>query len=101
MESLTIERKEDGGRGTYVATVAGIEGDARLVYRYEAPDVMAAVHTQTSGELRGRGIALKLVERLVEDARREGMRVRAVCSYVERERRNHEQWADVFLDSTK
>jgi predicted GNAT family acetyltransferase len=97
MDSLTIERKEDGTRGAYVATVAGMEGDARLVYRHEAADVIAALHTETSGELRGKGVALKLVERLVEDARSEGMKIRALCSYVERERRNHAQWADVFV----
>ena len=81
----------------YVGTVAGVEGDARLAYRDEDRGVVAATHTETSGALRGRGITLKLVQRLVEDARREGLKIRALCSYVEHERQNHPELRDVFV----
>ena len=97
MESVHIEHQHDGSRGTYVATVPGIDGTARLTYRQERPGIIAAVHTETSGALRGQGIALKLVERMVEDARNEGAKIRALCSYVDRERRKHAEWADVFI----
>jgi hypothetical protein len=97
MDSLAIDRQNDGTRGAYVGTVAGIHGDARLHYRHESPGVIAAVHTETSDALRGKGIALKLVERLVEDARSEGTRIHALCSYVDHEREKHPEWADVFV----
>ena len=97
MESLTIDRQNDGARGAYVATITGIEGDARLAYRDEGSGVIAAVHTETSDGLRGKGVALKLVERMVEDARTEGIRILALCSYVDHERQKHPEWADVFV----
>jgi predicted GNAT family acetyltransferase len=80
-----------------VGAVSGIEGEARLVYRHERPDLIVAVHTETSGALRGKGLAVKLVERLVEDARSQGVKVRALCSYVEHEQQKHPEWADVFV----
>jgi predicted GNAT family acetyltransferase len=97
MDSLTVDRQHDGAHGAYVATVAGIHGDARLHYRHESPGVIAAVHTETPDALRGRGVALKLVERLVEDARSEGTRIHALCSYVDHQREKHPEWADVFV----
>jgi hypothetical protein len=97
MESVHIERQHDGSRGTYIATVPGIDGTARLAYRQERPGVIAAVHTETSDALRGKGVALKLVERMVEDARNERAKIRALCSYVDRERQKHAEWADVFI----
>jgi predicted GNAT family acetyltransferase len=97
MDSVTIDRQDDGTHGAYAGTVAGIDGEARLEYRHESANVIAAVHTETPEALRGKGIALKLVERLVEDARSEGTRIHALCSYVDHERKKHPEWADVFV----
>lgn len=99
METLKIERQDDGTTGAYVASVPGIEGEGRLVYRKEGSGVIAAVHTETPESLRGKSVGLKLVERMVEDARKEGTKIRALCSYVAHERKKHEDWADVFVAS--
>ena len=39
----------------------------------------------------------ELVTRMVEDARKERVKVYALCSYVEAERKAHPEWADVFV----
>jgi predicted GNAT family acetyltransferase len=92
----TIERQDYKTRGTYVATVPGVHGIARLNYKRERPDLIVAEHTESSESLRGTGAALALVERMVEDARKEGVKIYALCTYVEQERREHPEWADVF-----
>jgi uncharacterized protein len=97
MESVNIERHEEGGRGTYEATIPGLDGTARLQYRRESQGLIAAVHTETPHGMRGKGVGLKLVERMVDDARQEGARIRALCSYVDHERQKHGDWADVFV----
>ncbi len=54
-----------------------------------------ADHTLTPVELRGRGIAGALVERLVADARREGFRIVPQCPYVAAQFERHPEWSDV------
>ena len=97
-EGIRIERQDYRTRGSYVATVPGVHGIARLAYRRERPDLIVAEHTETSETLRERGAALALVERMVEDARRENVKIHAVCSYVAEVRHGHPEWSDVFYD---
>ena len=96
MNEIDIERQDYKSRGSYVATMRGIHGIARLGYRRAKDDLIVAEHTETSEQFEGRGVALALVERMVEDARREGVRIYALCPYVEEQRRSHPEWADVF-----
>ena len=96
MDAIKIERQDYKARGSYVATIPGVHGIARLAYRRERDDLIVAERTETSGQFRGLGVDLALVERMVEDARRENVKIYAACSYVEEERRSHPEWADVF-----
>ena len=96
MHEIDIERQDYKSRGSYVATVRGIHGIARLTYRRAKADLIVAERTETSEQLQGHGVALALVQRMVQDARREAVKIYALCSYVEEERRSHPEWADVF-----
>jgi predicted GNAT family acetyltransferase len=93
---IDIERQDYTARGRYVATVTGMHGIARLAYRREREDLIIAERTEISPQLAGLGVDLALIERMVEDARREQVKIYALCSYVEGERRSHPEWADVF-----
>jgi len=73
-----------------------MHGIARLAYRREREDLIIAERTEISPQLAGLGVDLALIERMVEDARREQVKIYALCSYVEEERRSHPEWADVF-----
>lgn len=96
MDAIEIQRQDYRTRGTYVATIPDQHGIARLNYKRERPDLLIAEHTETSEAFQGKGVALALVQRMVEDARKEGFKIYALCSYVEDERRAHPEWADAF-----
>jgi predicted GNAT family acetyltransferase len=96
MEAVTIQRQDYKTRGTYVGTVPGVHGIARLNYKRERPDLVIAERTETTPSLEGQGVALALLTRMVEDARKEGFRIYALCTYIEDERRSHPEWADAF-----
>ena len=97
MNKTTIERQDYKTRGTYVATVPGIHGIARLNYKRERPGLIIAEHTELTESLRDLGVMPELVTRMVGDARMEQVKIYALCSYVEAERRTHPEWADVFV----
>ncbi len=81
-------------RGRYVADVEG--GEAELTFSITSPTLRIADHTGVPDAARGSGIGLKLVERLVADARAEGFKIVPLCPFVNAQRRRHPDWADVF-----
>ena len=95
-DAITIERQDYPARGSYVATVRGAHGIARLAYRRQRPDLIVAERTEISPELAGFPIGPAMLERMVADARRENVKIYALCTYVEDQRRMHPEWADVF-----
>ena len=97
MDNLRIQRQDYKSRGTYVGTMPGVHGIARLNYKRERPDLLIAEHTETTDSLRDHGAAAALVQRMVEDARAEGAKIYALCSFVDEARRSHPEWADVFV----
>ena len=98
MTEPTITREDGPVQGRYVARIEGIDAEAELVYRHAAPKLIVAVHTEVPDAFRGRGIGRLLATRMVEQARKEGVRINAQCPFVKAERQKHPEWADVFLD---
>lgn len=92
-----IVREETDGRGRYLLRIDGAL--AELTYSRAARDKIVATHTGVPPAMRNRGIALRLVERLVADARAEGLRIVPACSYVALQRRRHPDWADLFVEA--
>ena len=89
--------REDGPtRGRYVATIDGLEAEAELTYSRASPTLIIADHTAVPDAFRGRGLGRLLVQRMVDDARAQGVRIVALCPYVKAERQKHPEWADVF-----
>ena len=89
-----IEREIDGSHGRYVLRQDGAE--AELTYSIASPHLIIANHTGVPDAFRGQGAGLRLVERLVADARAEGVRIVPLCPFVNAQRRKHPEWADVF-----
>jgi uncharacterized protein len=98
MTEPTITREDGPAQGRYVARIEGIDAEAELVYRHAAPTLMVAVHTEVPDAFRGRGIGRLLATRMVEEARKEGVKIIAQCPFVKAERQKHPAWADVFED---
>lgn len=89
-----IAREIEGSKGRYVIAKDGLE--AELTYSISSPTMIIADHTGVPEEWKGQGIGLQLVERLIADARSEGVKIVPLCPFVNAQRRKHPEWADVF-----
>ena len=94
MDGITITHFDQGARGEYHAAVDGSGATGRLTYK-RTGNVLAADHTIVPPEIGGRGVAGKLVDALVADARANGWKIRPECSYVVAAFQRHPEWADV------
>ncbi|MBC2664661.1 N-acetyltransferase [Novosphingobium flavum] len=95
---IEIVAIDQGRAGEYHAKVAGSEAISRMTWtEHDGPDgpVRSANHTLVPRPLEGRGIARRLVERLVADAREKGYKIEPRCSFVEAQFRRHPEWADL------
>ncbi len=95
MTDHLIEREDSPGHGRYVVHLPdGLE--AEMTFRKLGADTIAIDHTYVPQQFRGDGLALKLVERGIADARADGVKVQPVCSYVAAQFRRHPDWADLL-----
>lgn len=92
---VTITHKDAGGSGRYTARIEGSEHSGHLDWVARGEGVRVATHTIVPPPIGGRGIAARLVEALVADAREQGFRIEPACSYVEAMFRRHKEWADL------
>ena len=92
--AITIFRHALDDHGEYRAHVSGIEGIGRLTWVTNGPTRIAE-HTLVPESMAGRGVAAKLVEALIADARAEGFRIVPACSYVAAAFARHPEWADL------
>ena len=94
MSDHEITREVEGSRGRYVIRRDGEE--AELTYSISSPTLIIADHTGVPDSFRGTGAGAALVERLVADARAEGVKIVPLCPFVNAQRARHPDWADVF-----
>ncbi len=87
----TIEHKPDLHR--FECT----EDAMTSVLDYQFKDgVMSITHTEVPGALEGRGIASDLTRTALDTARREGWRVRPICSYAHAYIQRHSEFQDLL-----
>ena len=89
-----IRKEVDGSKGRYILTRNGIE--AELTFSIASPRLVIADHTAVPDAFRGTGAGLRLVERLVADAKSEGFKIVPLCPFVNAQRAKHPDWADAF-----
>ena len=90
----TIIREDGATRGRYVIHLApGYE--AEMTFHKDANGTITIDHTLVPPEYEGRGIAARLVNRAIADAREQGFKIIPVCSYVVAQFRRHPEWADL------
>ena len=98
MTNVTITHQVQGQGGRYVAKPEDSEQIGYLEWepkRALEDDVRVATHTVVPPEIGGRGIAGKLVERMVADAKEEGFKIVPQCSYVEKKFDENPEWSDL------
>ena len=94
MDEITITCHDATAGGEYRAAVSGRAEIGRLTYQRRG-STLVADHTLVPPEIGGKGVAAKLVEALIADARAAGDRIEPQCSYVEAAFRRHPEWADL------
>lgn len=96
MDKLTITHDDKGNRGEYRATLPDSDHVGRLTWRAVGGNARLADHTLVPPEIGGRGVAARLVEALVADAREHDFRIIPQCSYVAAAFRRHPEWSDLL-----
>jgi len=90
-----IQLFEDGARGRYELSLDGGPA-AVLTFKRLTPETIVIDHTGVPEVYRGRGVALLLMTRAVEDARRNGLKIIPECSYAAVQFKRHADWADIL-----
>jgi predicted GNAT family acetyltransferase len=93
--TVILENRDDR-HGRYVGRVEGMEGEAELTFTWRGKHLLSADHTGAPDNLRGTGVAMALVERLVADARAQRIRIIPLCSYIRHKFEEHPEWAPVM-----
>lgn len=96
MSDPIITREDRPSKGRYVARIEGIDAEAELTFSRTSPTLIIADHTEVPDAFRGQGMGRRLLARMVDDARKEGFKIFALCPFVNAERRKHSDWTDVF-----
>lgn len=95
MDEPAITLIDHGAEGEYQARVADSRAIGRLTW-VRRGNVLTAEHALVPTEIGGRGIAARLVEALVADARTGGWKIVPECSYVAAAFKRHPEWADLL-----
>lgn len=95
---INVTHEDYGDSGRYVGSVPGIAGEAELTWRADGPGIIVADHTFAPGNMRGSGVALAMVRRLIADARERGVLIVPACSYVRLQFDRHPEWANLRAD---
>ena len=66
-----------------------VEGQTAILNYERTPKSLVLVHTEVPPSLRGRGLGTRLVEGAVAHAREQGLRIVAVCRFVQAYLRKH------------
>lgn len=74
---------------------------AEIVFPYKEKGIIIIERTFVSEELRGRGIAAQLLEKVVSKARAEGSKIIPECSYAQKVMNRGEQYTDVLYKKEK
>ena len=79
---------------------AAYDGEKRIgVAEFDAQDGRWSItHTEVDPAYGGQGIARRLIEEIVAEARRAGKKIVPICSYAEKMMRGREEYTDVLAD---
>ncbi len=92
---VTITHHVQGQGGKYVANIEGETHQGTLEWEPQSEGVRVATHTIVPKAIGGRGIAARLVERLVTDAREQNFKIVPQCWYVAKKFDENPDWAEL------
>ena len=99
-KAIEIEKQIHGAKGSYIARVEGFDGYAHLDFTLRGPGMVSADHTEAPESMRGTGVAMAMVERMIADARAEDFKIIPLCPYVLAQLRRHPEWNDAMAPAS-
>lgn len=100
-KDLPIEREQDGERkGRYLVRAPG-DTVAEMTYRQTGADQLIIDHTEVPDAFRGTGTGLRLLKRLMADARAEGRKIIPICPFSAAQFERHPEWSDMLAYAVK
>ncbi|MEH6411001.1 MAG: GNAT family N-acetyltransferase [Hyphomonas sp.] len=94
MSDITITLEDGPTGGRYVTVVNGHE--AEMTFSKAGTSRIIIDHTGVPKELAGLGVGVALVQRGVEDARRNGVKIIPLCPFAKAQIAKHPEWQDVL-----
>lgn len=92
---ISIAFEDLGSKGRLVATVTGYEEPAELTFSRAGETRIIVDHTGVPDSMRGLGVGVALAERIVGDARAQGLRIMPLCPFFKAQALRHPEWRDV------
>lgn len=92
---ISIEIEDDAKGGRYVAHVAG-KPDSEMVFRKNDATTWTIVHTGVPEALAGLGVGKALVEHMVMDIRKRGLKIVPQCPFTAAMLKRHKEWQDIL-----
>lgn len=96
-DGVTVEREDGTSKGRYLVIIDGYE--AEMTYSRVGPRLIIIDHTFVPDAMRGRSVGVRMVQRAVEDARREGVSILPLCPFAKAQIQRHPEWQDVLQRS--
>jgi hypothetical protein len=78
--SLKIEFHRNGSKGAVILKKEGKVG-AEMTYSIASPELIIIDHTDVNADYRGRNFGRKLLDALVEKARKESFKIMPLCPF--------------------
>lgn len=95
--SDNIKHKESDRRGMfYLEDNSGITSE--LTYTLQENGIMIIDHTETRPALEGKGLASKLVKKIVDHARENNFKIDPLCPFAEVQFDLHKDYRDVLAE---
>lgn len=95
--SDNIKHKESDRRGMfYLEDNSGITSE--LTYTLQDNGIMIIDHTETRPALEGKGLASKLVKKIVDHARENNFKIDPLCPFAEVQFDLHKDYRDVLAE---
>jgi uncharacterized protein len=91
---ISVERRDDERR--YVLLVDGDQA-GELVFRNRGGGVVAFLHTEVDPALQQRGLGSALVKGALDDARKQSLKIVAICPFVDAYVHHHPEYADLAV----
>jgi predicted GNAT family acetyltransferase len=95
-QTTHVDKQLTGTAGRYVAIIDGVDGEAEITFTVRGPALISADHTGAPDSMRGTGVAAKLVDHMIADARSNGFMIIPICPYVKAQYKKHPEWRDVM-----